>query len=116
VKNPLGFSPTAVELLRGVIDTLTEMAPHCDDDRKFQVKVARHILRIVERELVLYEETLVREASRLALMGIAENSDYARLVQSAMGDRNEVLSRYARERARDALRIDNPDYLLPEHR
>jgi hypothetical protein len=114
-------SPPATDLLDAVREFLERgLLPALSGDLRFQCRVAINVLGIVTRELALAPAQREAERRRLArLLGqegsIDElNRELARRIrEGTMGEGTPGLLDHLRVTSVEALRIDNPKWIVP---
>jgi aminoglycoside phosphotransferase (APT) family kinase protein len=110
--SPLG-RPTAAELVEAVREYVESEPLTSDDPRgRFQARVARNALKIVERELALGPAVADAHARRLRSLGLADDATLASSLRS--GAHDAVLHEVGVALAgsiRDQLLVANPAYL-----
>jgi hypothetical protein len=114
--------PNAAQVLDVVATLLTDdVMPELDGRKRFHVRVAANLLRILEREWTL--ERTHQEADRAALAGLLEEDatldeladDLVEEMRSgALDDREDEVLTVLRGIARRKLTITNPGYVLDE--
>jgi hypothetical protein len=114
--------PNAAQVLDVVATLLTDdVMPELDGRKRFHVRVAANLLRILEREWTL--EGTHQEADRAALAGLLEEDatldeladDLVEEMRSgALDDREDEVLTVLRGIARRKLTITNPGYVLDE--
>ena len=112
VTPPFG-RPTAAELVEAVREHLDGTIDQAGDDRgRFDSRVARNALAIVERELQLGPALARAHARRLGDLGFTDDATLAAAIRAGAFDQDvaEVGTALAAS-ARDQLLVANPDYV-----
>jgi Domain of unknown function (DUF6285) len=122
--SPFG-RPTAAELAEAVREHLdralgdesSTRTPAGSDTARFETRVVRNAVAVVERELRLGPELAAAHAAGLAELGFADDAALAAAIRSGAFDDDwsgvaPVLAAWAR----DQLLVANPSYLPPEVR
>lgn len=120
---PIPLSP-APDMLATIRDYLEkEILPALANDKWFNVKVAVNLLATIERELRLGPEASERERARLAvLLGISGTlEELNRALALAVRESRIALDDprlldHLRQTTADALRINNPQWLVQQER
>jgi hypothetical protein len=104
--------PDAPRLLEAVREFLSvEVEPHTEGRLRYHVKVAAHVLAIVDRELRLGQEQTVRHRERLRRLGFGSDRALASAIRSgALDGRLSVLERELAEMVADKLAVARPGY------
>ena len=115
VTPPFG-RPTAAELVEAVREHLDATVDRAEGDRaRFDARVARNALAVVERELRLGPSLARAHARRLDGLGFADDAALAAAIRSgAVDDDVTGVGRALAAAARDQLLVANPDYLATE--
>ena len=116
---PLSLSP-ACDMLATIREYLEqEILPSLADDKWFNVKVTLNMLATIERELRLAPAANERERERLAALldtpGTLEELNAALALairEGRIAPDDPRLLAHLRETTADALRINNPQWLL----
>jgi aminoglycoside phosphotransferase (APT) family kinase protein len=106
--------PTVAELVEAVREYLDAALERNDDGARFETRVARNALGIVERELRLGPALTAAHAVRLAGLGFPDDTALAAALRSGTldGDLDAVAPVLAAA-AHDQLLVANPGYLPP---
>jgi len=109
--SPFG-RPTAAELVEAVREYLDGVMEGGEGAARFEARVARNALGVVERELRLGPSLAAAHAARLAALGFADDAALARALRAGEldGDWAAVAPALAAS-ARDQLAVANPSYL-----
>ena len=112
VTPPFG-RPTAAELVEAVREHLDATIDRADGDRdRFDARVARNALAMVERELQSGPDLARVHARRLDDLGFADDAALAAAIRSGAFDGDlPGIGRALAAAARDQLLIAHPDYL-----
>ena len=107
--------PTAAELVESVREHLgSTMAGTAAGRERFDARVARNALGIVERELQLGPALAAAHAERLAGLGFADDASLAAAIRAGRFDDDLAsVGRSLASAARDQLLVANPAYLEP---
>ena len=105
--------PTAAELVEAVREYLeATVMERSEGGARFEARVARNALAIVERELLLGREISAAHASRLRDLGIADDAALAAAIRAGDFDVGwEPVASALAASARDQLLVANPSYL-----
>jgi aminoglycoside phosphotransferase (APT) family kinase protein len=104
--------PTAAELVEAVGEYLNDMMERSEGGARFEARVARNALAIVERELRLGSALADAHAARLAGLGFTDDAALAAALRSGGLDAEwEPIARELAGSARDQLLVANPSYL-----
>jgi aminoglycoside phosphotransferase (APT) family kinase protein len=104
--------PTAAELLEAVREYLDEVMERSEDGARFEARVARNALGIVEREVRLGPAIAGAHAVRLAGLGFTDDAALAAALRSGALDAEwEAIAPVLAASARDQLLVANPSYL-----
>jgi aminoglycoside phosphotransferase (APT) family kinase protein len=105
--------PTAAELVEAVREYLeSNVMEHSEGGVRFEARVARNALAIVERELVYGRDVAAAHAYRLRDLGIADDAALAAAIRAGdFDDGWEPLASALAASARDQLLVANPSYL-----
>jgi aminoglycoside phosphotransferase (APT) family kinase protein len=104
--------PTAAELLEAVGEYLDEVMERSEDGARFEARVARNALGIVEREVRLGPAVAGAHVARLAGLGFADDAALAAALRSGALDAEwEAIAPVLAASARDQLLVANPSYL-----
>jgi aminoglycoside phosphotransferase (APT) family kinase protein len=105
--------PTAAELVEAVREYLeTNVMDRSDGVARFEARVARNALAIVERELLLGRDVVVAHAYRLRDLGIGDDAALAAAIRAGdFDDGWEPAASALAASARDQLLVANPSYL-----
>ncbi len=108
--------PTAAELVEAVREYLeTNVMERNDGGARFEARVARNALAIVERELLLGGDVIAAHAYRLRDLGIGDDVSLAAAIRAGdFDDGWEPLATALAASARDQLLVANPSYLPAE--
>jgi len=108
--------PTAAELVEAVREYLeTNVMERNDGGARFEARVARNALAIVERELLLGGDVIAAHAYRLRDLGIGDDAALAAAIRAGdFDDGWEPLATALAASARDQLLVANPSYLPAE--
>ena len=79
-----------------------------------QVRIARHALEIVARELELGPAQLESHRARLQALGVADEAELSARIRSGEFDDRAGLVEALRADSRDRLLVANPGWLPPE--
>jgi len=112
VTPPFG-RPTAAELVEAVREHLDGSMDRAEGDRaRFDARVARNALAVVERELQLGPSLAQAHVRRLHGLGFADDAALGAAIRSGAFDRDlSDVGRPLAAAARDQLLVANPDYL-----
>ena len=122
--SPFG-RPTAAELAEAVREHLDRQVgddprpggPSGSDGARFETRVVRNAVAVIERELRLGPELAAAHAARLSALGYADDADLAADLRSgALDDDWSGVASALAVWARDQLLVANPSYLPPEVR
>jgi aminoglycoside phosphotransferase (APT) family kinase protein len=105
--------PTATELLEAVGEYVErDESSGIDASARYEARVARNALRIVERELELGPGITRAHARRLDLLGVPDDAALARSLRAGeRDDELEELGAVLAATTRDQLLVANPSYL-----
>jgi len=105
--------PTAAELVEAVREYLeTNVMERNDGGARFEARVARNALAIVERELLLRGDVIAAHAYRLSDLGIGDDVSLAAAIRAGdFDDGWEPVAAALAASARDQLLVANPAYL-----
>ncbi len=105
--------PTAAELVEAVREYLeANVMERSDGGARFEARVARNALAVVERELLLGREISAAHAYRLRDLGIADDTALAAAIRAGDFDVGwEPVAAALAASARDQLLVANPSYL-----
>ena len=105
--------PTAAELVEAVREYLeTNVMERSDGGARFEARVARNALGIVERELVYGRDVAAAHAYRLRDLGISDDAALAAAIRAGdFDDGWEPVAAALAASARDQLLVANPSYL-----
>jgi aminoglycoside phosphotransferase (APT) family kinase protein len=108
--------PTAAELVEAVREHLeTTMARTEGDRARFDARVARNALAVVERELQLGPTLARAHTRRLTDLGFDDDASLASAIRSGAFDRDPTdVARALAASARDQLLVANPDYVTTD--
>jgi hypothetical protein len=106
--------PTAAELLEAVREYVEGLMERGEGAARFEARVARNALGVVERELRFGPSIAAAHAARLAALGFADDATLAAALRAGEldDDWDRVASALAAS-ARDQLLVANPAYLPP---
>ena len=106
--------PTAAELVESVREHLDATVERSDGGRaQFDARIARNVLRMVERELQLGPAIARSHAARLAALGFTGDGGLASAIRSGALDDNFVaVGRALAASTHDQLSVANPSYLI----
>ena len=106
--------PTAAELVESVREHLDAAVERSDGGRaRFDARIARNVLRMVERELQLGPSIARAHAERLAALGFTGDGALASAIRSgALDDDLVAVGRALAASTRDQLSVANPSYLV----
>jgi len=114
---PLAPAPDVLATIRDYLET--EILPALRDDKWFNVKIAINLLATIERELRLGPEADEHERARLTTLlgaaGTLEELNRALALairESGIALDDPRLLDHLRETTADALRINNPQWLV----
>jgi aminoglycoside phosphotransferase (APT) family kinase protein len=105
--------PTKTELVEAVREHLEHVRTDARDERaRFEARVARNALQVVERELALGESIIEAHGRRLSALGFADDAALGSSLRSGAHDATlrEVGAALAGS-VRDQLLVANPSYL-----
>jgi len=107
--------PTAAELVEAVREYLeTGVMERSEGGVRFEARVARNALAIVERELLLGRDIVAAHAYRLRDLGIVDDGALAGAIRAGDFDEGwEPVAAALAASARDQLLVANPSYLPP---
>jgi hypothetical protein len=117
--------PTAAELAEAVREHLDRALgeessanmPAGSDTSRFETRVVRNAVAVVERELRLGPELAAAHMARLAEVGFSDDAGLAAAIRSgAFDDDSSEVAPVLAEWARDQLLVANPSYLPAEMR
>ena len=113
VVEPFG-RPTAAELVESVREHLDATVERSDSGRaQFDARIARNVLRMVERELQLGPSIARSHAGRLAALGFAGDAELASAIRSGALDGDlAAVGRALAASTHDQLSVANPSYLI----
>ena len=105
--------PTAAELVVAVREYLeSAVMERSEGGERFEARVARNALAIVERELVYGREVAVAHTNRLRDLGITDDAALAAAIRAGDFDEGwEPVAAALAASARDQLLVANPSYL-----
>ncbi len=105
--------PTAAELVEAVREYLeTGVMERSEGGARFEARVARNALGIVERELLLGRDIVAAHAYRLRDLGIVDDAALAAAIRAGdFDDGWEPVAAALAASARDQLLVANPSYL-----
>lgn len=105
--------PTAAELVEAVREYLeTNVMERSDGGVRFEARVARNALGVVERELLLGRDIVAAHAYRLRDFGIVDDAALAAAIRAGdFDDGWEPVAAALAASARDQLLVANPSYL-----
>ena len=105
--------PTAAELVEAVREYLeTSVMERTEGGVRFEARVARNALGVVERELLLGRDIVAAHAFRLRDFGIADDAALAAAIRAGDFDEGwEPVAAALAASARDQLLVANPSYL-----
>jgi hypothetical protein len=105
--------PTAAELIEAVREYLeTTVMERSEGGVRFEARVARNALGVVERELLMGREIVAAHAYRLRDLGIVDDAALAAAIRSGdFDDGWEPVAAALAASARDQLLVANPSYL-----
>jgi aminoglycoside phosphotransferase (APT) family kinase protein len=105
--------PTAAELVEAVREYLgSNVMERSEGGVRFEARVARNALAVVERELLLGHEISAAHASRLRDLGIADDAALAAAIRAGDYDDGwQPVAAALAASARDQLVVANPSYL-----
>jgi aminoglycoside phosphotransferase (APT) family kinase protein len=104
--------PTAGELVEAVREYLEGLVAREEGATRFEARVARNALGVVERELRLGPAVATAHASRLAELGYDDDAALAAAIRSGALDREwERVATALAASAHDQLLVANPSYL-----
>jgi len=93
----------------------TNVMERNDGGARFEARVARNALAIVERELLLGGDVIAAHAYRLRDLGIGDDAALAAAIRAGdFDDGWEPLATALAASARDQLLVANPSYLPTE--
>ena len=106
--------PTAAELVEAVREYLDGVMERGEGAARFEARVARNALSVVEREVRLGSSIAAAHAARLRALGYADDAALAAALRAGKldGDFGQVAPALAAS-ARDQLLVANPAYLPP---
>jgi aminoglycoside phosphotransferase (APT) family kinase protein len=110
--SPFG-RPTAAELVEAVREYVEgDVMEKREGGERFQARIARNALRIVERQLQLGPTLAAAHAERVSALGFHDDRGLAAAIRSGAFDNDWVaVGRALASSARDQLLVANPDYL-----
>jgi len=105
--------PTAAELVEAVREYLeANVMERSEGGARFEARVARNALAVVERELLLGHEMATAHAYRLRDLGITDDAALAAAIRAGdFDDGWEPVASALAASARDQLLVANPSYL-----
>ncbi len=105
--------PTAAELVEAVREYLeANVMERTEGGARFEARVARNALAVVERELLLGHEIATAHAYRLRDLGITDDAALAAAIRAGdFDDGWEPVASALAASARDQLLVANPSYL-----
>jgi aminoglycoside phosphotransferase (APT) family kinase protein len=105
--------PTAAELVEAVREYLeANVMERSEGGARFEARVARNALAVVERELLLGHEIAAAHAYRLRDLGITDDAALAAAIRAGDFDEGwEPVASALAASARDQLLVANPSYL-----
>ena len=105
--------PTAAELVEAVREYLESTVMERSEGRpRFEARVARNALAVVERELALGPALAAAHARRVRSLGAADDAALAAAIRTgAYDDRWDEVAGALAASARDQLLVANPSYL-----
>jgi len=105
--------PTAAELIEAVREYLeTNVMERSEGGARFEARVARNALGVVERELLLGRDVVAAHAFRLRDLGIGDDVALAAAIRAGdFDDGWEPVAAALAASARDQLLVANPSYL-----
>jgi hypothetical protein len=105
--------PTAEQLVESVREWLErDVIPGTAGRLQFHARVAINVLAMVERELRDGPELADAHAARLAVLGVADDAELARLIREGqLDDRLPLVRELVWASVRDKLSVANPKYL-----
>jgi len=105
--------PTAAELVEAVREYLeSNVMERTEGGARFEARVARNALAVVERELLLGHEIATAHAYRLRDLGITDDAALAAAIRAGdFDDGWEPVASALAASARDQLLVANPSYL-----
>ncbi len=105
--------PTAAELVEAVREYLeTNVMERSEGGVRFEARVARNALAVVERELLMGREISAAHAYRLRDLGITDDASLAAAIRAGDFDAGwEAVASALAASARDQLLVANPSYL-----
>jgi aminoglycoside phosphotransferase (APT) family kinase protein len=105
--------PTASELVEAVREYLDARVNDPDNSSgRFEARIARNALSIVERELAHGESMVAAHEARLAGLGFGDDASLASAIRSgSLDDRFDEVASALAASTRDALLVANPGYL-----
>ncbi len=105
--------PTAAELVEAVREYLeANVMERSEGGARFEARVARNALAVVERELLLGHEIAAAHAYRLRDLGITDDAALAAAIRAGdFDDGWEPVASALAASARDQLLVANPSYL-----
>jgi hypothetical protein len=106
--------PTAAELVEAVREQFEVVMERSEGGARFEARVARNALAVVERQLALGPELAAAHAARLADLGFDDDRALAAALRAGSfdDDWHDVAAALAAA-ARDQLLVANPGYLPP---
>ncbi|HTU39582.1 MAG TPA: phosphotransferase family protein [Acidimicrobiales bacterium] len=115
VATPPFGRPTAAELVEAVREYLeSSVMDQSEGGTRFEARVARNALGVVERELVLGPAVAGAHAQRLRALGAEDDAQLAATIRAGdLDDRWERVAAALAASARDQLLVANPSYLPP---
>ena len=106
--------PTSSELLAATIEYVeTTMIQRSEGAEKFEARVARNVLGMVQREVLLSSQIRLAHESRLKHLGFNSDRDLAAALRSGVCDeRLEEIAKVLCGSARDQLLVSHPEHLV----
>lgn len=107
--------PTAAELVEAVREYLeTDVMEGGDDRARFEARVARNALSVVERELRLGPAIAAAHAARVRDLGMGDDAALASAIREGAFDEEwHAVATALAASARDQLLVANPSYVPP---
>lgn len=107
-------APSAGQLVEAVREWLErDVLPATEGRLHYHARVAMNALSIVERELEVSEAQRDAHLDRLALLGVADDSELAAGIRSGrFDDRMDEVRELVWQSVRDKLVVANPKYLM----
>ncbi len=104
-------APSAQQLVESVREWLErDVLAETTGRINFHARVAINVLAMVEREMTLGPAQAVDHASRLQLLGFADDAELAAAIRSGDLDPNETVRKAIWDSVRDKLAVANPKY------